>query len=292
MPKVSVIIPTYNRAEIVTEAIDSVLQQTYNNIEIIVVDDGSSDHTGEVLTARYGNKIIYLPQQHKGVPARNAGISISSGNYIAFLDSDDLWMPDKLEKQVNLLETLPEKVGMIFCGVYVQEISGSIVSTFYHPYMHKGNILKNLVLSEGMASPSRVLIRKMCIERVGLFNESLRRSSDTELWMRIARYFEADYIEEALVIKRHLDNNMMKDPGCLDDVAEVYKLIFEDPDCPDEIRQLKKKAYARRFLNYMWIYHRSGMTAKKWNCFLRALLHDMRSIRYVHLKMLVQMPGR
>ena len=105
---VSVIIPTYNRAKYITSAIDSVLSQTYNNIEIIVVDDGSNDSTREVLY-RYGNKIRYVYQENLGVSAaRNRGIELSKGEWIAFLDSDDVWFPKKLSVQMEHISERPE----------------------------------------------------------------------------------------------------------------------------------------------------------------------------------------
>ncbi len=109
MPTVSVIIPTYNRRAYVQEAIDSVLAQTYTDYEIIVIDDGSTDGTGEALRERYGDKIIYEWQENQGLSAaRNRGIESSRGQYIALLDSDDLWMPEKLERQVACLSQHPE----------------------------------------------------------------------------------------------------------------------------------------------------------------------------------------
>ncbi|MGV8125151.1 MAG: glycosyltransferase family 2 protein [Candidatus Xenobiia bacterium LiM19] len=287
MAKVSVIISTYNRAHLVTEAIDSVLQQSFKDFEVIVVDDGSTDHTGEVLHERYKDRIHYIYQENQGTPARNTGINISKGHYIAFLDSDDLWLPHKLEKQVSLIETLPERVGMIFCSMYVQEGSDGRDTMVCYRYTHRGNILKSLLLSEAMASPSRVLIKKECLEKVGLFNESLKRSEDTELWIRISQYFDADFVEEPLVIKRHLDSHIMGDPGTLEDVSAIYEKIFDNPDIPEDIKKLKNKAYARRLLNYMGEYYKSNMTGKMWECFTKALLYDIKSIKRAHFKILL-----
>src|SRR5690349_3602213 len=107
MPKVSVIIPTYNRAQFIARAVDSVLEQTYKDFEIIVIDDGSSDNTQEILKA-YEGKIRYVYQQNKGISAaRNRGIQEAKGEYIAFLDSDDVWKPEKLSVQVAILDVNP-----------------------------------------------------------------------------------------------------------------------------------------------------------------------------------------
>ena len=111
MPTVSVIIPTYNRRTYVQEAIDSVLAQTYPDYEIIVIDDGSTDGTDQVLHARYGDRIRYVWQENQGESAaRNRGIALARGEYIALLDSDDLWLPDKLAKQIPFLDSHPGAV--------------------------------------------------------------------------------------------------------------------------------------------------------------------------------------
>ncbi|HEY5957340.1 MAG TPA: glycosyltransferase family A protein, partial [Polyangiaceae bacterium] len=119
MPKVTAVIPTYNRREYVQEAIDSIIAQTFRDYEIIVVDDGSTDGTREALPARYGERIRYLWQTNQGESAaRNHALSLAMGQYIAFLDSDDLWLPDKLTKQVALLEQRQD-IGAAFCQAWI-----------------------------------------------------------------------------------------------------------------------------------------------------------------------------
>ena len=126
MPRVSVIIPTYNRLDYVQEAIDSVLAQTYTDYELIVVDDGSTDGTGDTLKARYGDRIRYLWQENQGWPAaRNHGVSIAQGEYIAQLDSDDLWLPEKLVRQVPVLDACPEAV-LVFSHVMQIDAEGGV----------------------------------------------------------------------------------------------------------------------------------------------------------------------
>ena len=118
MPRVSVIIPTYNRADLLGEAIDSVLAQSYQDFEMIVADDGSTDETAMV-ASKYGDKVRFLALPHRGQPAapRNAGIAAATGEYISFLDSDDLYLPDKLALQVPALDENP-KVGMVYSSAH------------------------------------------------------------------------------------------------------------------------------------------------------------------------------
>src|SRR2546429_9117536 len=121
MPKVSVIIPTYNRAEFLCSAITSVLNQTFHNFEIIVVDDASQDHTREVMNSLGDKRIRYIRhEKNKGVAAtRNTGLVNAKGTYIAFLDDDDEWLPEKLQKQFNLLESCQNIVGVVYTGAFV-----------------------------------------------------------------------------------------------------------------------------------------------------------------------------
>lgn len=167
----SVIVSTYNRAHYICEAIDSVLAQNYQNIEIIVVDDGSTDETRAVLRG-YGDKIRYFYQENQGLPAaRNFGIEKSSGKYLAFLDDDDIWFPEFLENQVAYLEAHPE-VGMVHADLIILD------ETLDEPRLRKrmlpgpipsGFILPELINRNVIACPT-VVVRRSCLDNVGLFD--------------------------------------------------------------------------------------------------------------------------
>lgn len=207
IPKVSVIIPTYNRRDYVQEAIDSVLAQTYTDYEVIVVDDGSTDHTGEVLQARYGEGIRYKWQKNQGESqARNEGLSLSQGEYVAFLDSDDLWLPHKLARQLSEL-TLHPDVDMVFSqawmideqGCRVQNMAplGSSLSPADYRY-------DALCVQNGIVGPSTVIIRRRLLDEVGGFNTAIRFGEDWDLWIRVAAASCIHFIPEVLAcIRRH-----------------------------------------------------------------------------------------
>jgi len=204
-PIVSVIIPTYNRAKCIKRAIGSVLNQTYKNVEIIVVDDGSTDNTKEVLkTFIESKKIKYFYQKNKGPSAaRNLGIKNSKGEYIAFLDSDDEWLPEKLGKQIRLFQNSKDKkLGFVGCNVIVvMETTGDL---FKYKFPRYKNFFEFLLSGPFMWTPSIILTKKKIIEAVGLFDENLRFYEDWDIWIRIARKYNFDLISDYL-IKYYLD---------------------------------------------------------------------------------------
>ena len=134
--KVSVVIPTYNRKHFICFAVDSILQQTFSDYEIIVVDDGSSDGTCELLNSQYGDKITYLQQKNQGFAvARNCGVEAASGKYIAFLDSDDMWHENKLELQVEIMESFPE-LAFLFTNFFILKEGGELIPAGLETWFH------------------------------------------------------------------------------------------------------------------------------------------------------------
>jgi len=197
-PEISVVIPTFNRAALLPQAIDSVLSQSYTDFELIVVDDGSTDSTQEVLSGYQGVK--YLFQENRGVSAaRNLGIRMARGRYICFLDSDDLWLRDKLKEQIRLMRDNPQiKVS------YTDEIwmrRGKRVNQGKRHRKYSGWILPRL-LPLCLISPSSVMIEKRVFEEVGLFDESLPVCEDYDLWLRIGSRMPIHLIEKPLIVKR------------------------------------------------------------------------------------------
>lgn len=198
--KVSVIIPTYNRANIVRESIDSVLNQTYKDFELLVVDDGSQDKTKEMLEA-YGGQLKYCFIEHCGVSgARNHGILKSSGEYITFLDSDDLWENNKLEKQIDYFNKNP-KANII----YTDEIwyrKGIRVNQKKKHYKPSGDIFLEL-LPLCRISASSIMFKREIIDDIGVFDEELPVCEDYDLWIRLAVKYPIYFIDIPLIIKRN-----------------------------------------------------------------------------------------
>lgn len=206
MEKVSVIIPTYNRANIIGRAIDSVLNQTYKNIEIIVIDDNSDDDTQAIIN-KYGNKVRYKKLTTNLGPskARNTGIRLATGSLIAFQDSDDEWLADKTEQQVSLLNNNKD-YGMVYCAYEKIEKYYSVrVPSEGTPMTELlGNIFESLIEKNKIGTPT-MLIKREVLENVGLFNEELKAYEDWELAIRISMKFKIGYVNKALVKVYKLD---------------------------------------------------------------------------------------
>jgi glycosyltransferase involved in cell wall biosynthesis len=198
-PLISVIIPTYNRAGVVEEAVDSVLAQEYNDFELIVVDDGSTDNTSEAL-APYGDDVTVLFQENKGVSAaRNRGIAKASGRYIAFLDSDDLWLPGKLSAQVEFFNERPDA---LICQTEEVWVRNGIRVNPGKRHKKPSGMIFEPSLELCLVSPSAVMIRRDLLERAGGFDETLPACEDYDLWLRISWRFPIYLIEIPLIIKR------------------------------------------------------------------------------------------
>lgn len=204
-PFVSVIIPTYNRSAYVKDAIESVLSQSYSNLEIIVVDDGSTDDTRDVITL-FADRVRYFYQDNKGPSsARNMGISEATGDFVAFLDSDDLWRQDKLEKQLKLFGE-NSRLGLVASGHDVINHRGEhILSYILKPkelnQLHSRRIIRNL-----FSTPS-VLVRKSCFDSVGVFDEKLYFAEDWDMWLRIISAYDAAMVNEPLAtIRNHQES--------------------------------------------------------------------------------------
>lgn len=200
---VSVIIPTYNRADSVGMSIQSVLNQTWQDFEIIVVDDGSTDNTRQVVERFDDGRIRYICMEKNGGAsrARNEGIRQAKCDFIAFLDSDDEWMPRKLEKQMQVMLQASEKVGLVYCRMGGCKKDGSFI---YCPELSlkkeqlEGNLLADLVEHNVIGTPA-MLVRRKCLEQVGGFDEGLRCLEDWELILRIAEKWEIGFVDDILV---------------------------------------------------------------------------------------------
>ena len=210
-PLVSVIIPTFNRGWILKEAIDSVLDQEFDDYELIIVDDGSTDDTREILDS-YGEDIIVLRQSNKGVSAaRNRGITEATGQLIAFLDSDDFWLPEKLSRQVDFFNTNPAVMVNQTEEIWIR--NGVRVNSKKRHQKPSGMIFERS-LDLCLVSPSAVMIRKVLFKSVGVFDENLPACEDYDLWLRISCRYPIHLIDDPLIIKRggHEDQ-LSKTPG-------------------------------------------------------------------------------
>ena len=245
MPKVSVIIPTYNRGRLITRAIDSVLNQTYRNLEIIIIDDGSNDQTGSILGS-YKNRIQYFYQENQGISAaRNRGIKEAKGSYIAFLDSDDEWVEDKLAIQVEILDKNPN-IGIIHNKMIILNEQGVKVGT--KPTNDSGKTFQELIEFIGDLPTSSVITRSQCFQKVGVFDESLPTMEDFEMWMRIAKNYEIyEFRDKCLAYSHCHEGQITKDPAKvyygLVHMDKKFLKIFCDIPTKRIIKRLAKNEY-------------------------------------------------
>ena len=210
-PLVSVIIPTYNRGWAIAEAIDSVLEQDFSDYELIVVDDGSTDNTSDILQS-YGNTITVIYQSNEGVSAaRNSGIGASAGELIAFLDSDDLWLPRKLSRQVAFFKAHPDAMINQTEEQWIR--NGVRVNPKNRHHKFSGMIFERS-LELCLVSPSAVMVRRHLFESVGLFDVYLPACEDYDLWLRVSCRYPVYLIDVPLIIKRggH-DDQLSRAPG-------------------------------------------------------------------------------
>ena len=243
-PLVTVIIPTYNRGWIIHEAIDSVLDQDFNDYELIVVDDGSEDNTLEILEA-YGKAIKVLQQGNRGVSAaRNRGIEESTGRLIAFLDSDDLWLPKKLSTQVKFFENNAD--ALINQTQEIWNRNGLRVNPKKRHHKFSGMIFERS-LELCLVSPSAVMIAKDLFDTVGVFDENLPACEDYDLWLRISCRYPVHLTDLPLVIKRGGHDDQLSKGVGLDKyrIQSLLKIIESDLLLPQQyqaaITTLKEK---------------------------------------------------
>ena len=224
-PTVSVVIPTYNRERLIGRSIKSVLNQTYQNFEIVIVDDSSTDNTKEVVKSFNDERIRYVRhEENKGeAAARNTGIKIAKGQYIASQDSDDEWLPEKLAWQVELLKNAPPEVGVVYTGFWKIKNNEKTYIPFSWVNQKDGDIHKELLKGNFIGSPV-VLIRKDCFEKVGMFDEKLFHLVDWEMWLRISKYYHFKYIDEPLVLAHYHSANVSADQTAF---IKAQKLILE-----------------------------------------------------------------
>ena len=248
-PTVSVIIPTYRRSEFLAQTLESVFAQTFNDFEVIVVEDGS--HDAESVIAPYKDRLHYLWQENTGVgAARNFGVKHAKGRWFAFVDDDDLWKPTKLERQLAAAEASPE-IGMFHTDHFLL-LDGEIRTPRRNPprgSVPSGWIVKDLFLNNFIVMSS-VMIRREEFQQIGGFSPVTRYAADFELWMRLARTCRIGYVPEQLTVYRDHKQSLQADLNWhVRYAAMMERLVRENPDMSAEIGH----AAIRKHLNHiMW----------------------------------------
>jgi len=274
MAEVSVIIPTYNRAGSLGRSLGSVLGQTYGDLEVIVVDDASSDHTEEVVTALDDARVRYLRHtvNRGAAAARNTGLKHASGRYVAFQDSDDEWLPEKLGLQMDILDRASDKVGVVHTG-FSRLRGEEHKSTEWLPkHLQVGDIRRHILGGNFIGTPT-ALVRIECFERAGVFDNLLPQLEDWEMWIRIAQFYSAAYVDRVLVITHELVDSLSAD---LDTLISAHEYILEKHY---DLFTKDRKSLAAE---YYWIGNllcRAGNMKRGRECFLKALGSNPLSVK-------------
>lgn len=248
VPRVSIIIPTYNRAEMVREAVASVLAQTCRDFEVVVVDDASTDGTAAALAEWREVQVIRHPYRRGVSAARNTGIQTARGEWLAFLDSDDLWLPAKLARQMAYLLARP---GLFLCQTDETWVRrGARVNK---PLSHRkvaGRIFLPS-LARCVVSPSAVILHRRLIEAHGGFDETLPAAEDYDLWLRLSWRYEVGLVDESLVIKRGGHADQLSRQWGLDRwrIQALVKLLGE-PDLPQTYAEAARRTLAAKCAIY------------------------------------------
>ncbi len=276
MPKVSVIIPAYNCASRIPRTINAVLSQSFGDWELIIIDDGSSDNTREVVNTfvKKDSRIKYFYQENSGGPARpkNLGLRKSQGEFIAFLDHDDEWVSEKLEKQLTYFNN-KENIGLVASNaLIVNEVDGS---TLEHT-MPK-NVLPIVTLLERnlIFCSSGVIVKRKVFEKVGFFDENFKLGDDWDMWLRISIYFDFDFVYEPLYkFYRHTGT-------VTSNLRSASKIRDYDYGLKKHLRLYRKypKQYAYRLLTMGRICYIAGERKKGRALFMRAMLANPFEIR-------------
>lgn len=242
MPIISVVIPAYNAEKTIKETINSVLNQTFQDWELIIINDGSSDQTGEIIQKIIDSKIKLFSYQNAGVSiSRNRGIAKASGEFIAFLDHDDLWTPDKLELQLQALQE-HSNAALAYSWTDHCDESGKVIALGRHITM-QGNIYENLLVDNFLDTASNPLIRKSALDEVGQFDPTINSSGEWDLWLRLASRYPFVGISKTQVFHRVSSGAMSASieshkKECLEVIERTFK------QAPESIQHLKKASLA------------------------------------------------
>ncbi len=273
IPNVSVIITTYNRAGYVSKAIESVLNQTYQDWELVIVDDGSFDETPKVVS-RYltdDKKVRYIRQTNQGLSAaRNKGIIETHGTYLAFLDDDDWWVPEKLETQVIYMEAHPN-VGLSYTRIrIIREINGRLDDSTMIPVKMATTFEE--IIDESFIPASTVLIRRSCLENMNWFKSDAVPQEDLELWLRFVQKWKIQALDIPLTVMKKSDRVQLSQ----DDVKSTQKKIeivnaVELLPGNESYKNLKVKHCARLHYQLGRVYVEAGRYGEAAFSFLKAL---------------------
>lgn len=302
-PLVTVVIPAYNAEPYILEAISSVLQQDYEPIEIVLVDDGSADRTASLVEA-YAPQVRIIRQANSGVgAARNTGLRAATGDFICFLDADDGWYPNKVSMQISHLEANPE-VGAVYHDWQVTKPNADGVYDTTLPHVvdqvvgidgeKSGWLYKQLVLS-CVIHTSTIMMRRVIAEQVGFFNTNLINGEDYDFWLRLSRLGRIDKLDSVLSFYRETAASLTTTVQPVNYELEVLESALRrwgnrDVDDYAVPSLVLKRRKAKLAFDFAHAHYRSGNRATARRYFFYALYHDPRRIKAIPLFLLSMLP--
>lgn len=264
-PRVSVLLPTYNRAAYLRQAIESALNQTFRDIEVVIVDDGSTDDTAQIVQRINDPRVRYIYQANRGVAAAlNTAWRASRGDYLARLDSDDIWLPNLLAEFVTTLDADPD-LGLVYARAQWMDAQGNALPQILGaPEKFPGQWLKSLVYGDCVC-PIAVMFRRDCMERTGGYDESLIGNEDWDLWLRMAMHYRFAFRNEILARYRAHSQNLTSSVSArslrlFDDRLRVLEKFFARSDVPADVLPLKPIAFRNVYIDIAMRH----FTAKRW----------------------------
>lgn len=264
---VSVVIPNYNHAKYISDAINSVLNQTFRDFEIIVVDDGSTDTSRETV-ARFGDQVQYIWQENSGLSAaRNTGIRQARGEYIGVLDADDMYEPDFMSVLVPVLQADPEAEA-IYCGYRFVDVSNQPLPQIEARSVPPDRLFQALVNGNFLV-PESMLVRKQCYDKVGLFDVRFRACEDVDMWLRISKQYKVLGVTNVLTRHRILPNSMSTDPTRQTEnrLAVIQKHFGLQPQADAEWTEPQRRAYGQAYLASSVEYLQARMFGRAYKSF-------------------------
>jgi glycosyltransferase involved in cell wall biosynthesis len=277
MPKVSVVIPAYNAMAYLPETLNSVLQQTFVDLEVLIINDGSTDDIVHWTSKITDPRVRLISQDNQGLPgARNTGIAHAQGEFIAFLDADDLWEKTKLEKQVDCFEKNPA-AGLVYTWTtLIDSLRQPIGITFN--WSLEGTVWEQMLVGDAVGNGSSAMVRRTCFATVGGFDSSLTAVEDWDMWIRIAANYPFAVVEEYLTFYRQHPGSMSKNrQKILQNLHVVIEKAFAT--VPADLFYLKSRAYGHMNRCQAWVALHAGDHKQATYFHQQALLHNPK-LRY------------
>jgi len=280
-PRVSVVIPAYNASRTLRATVASALAQTMNDIEVLIVDDGSSDDTLAVARSLESDKVSAMTQRNAGAAAaRNTGIRAATGEYVAFLDADDLWLPHKLQRQLEHLERHPQS-DAVQCGSYF--VDDSLRLLYVKHCTDTGNaLMESLQFQNLPAFLSALIVKRTKLLAFGGFDTRLEILEEWDMALKASRHCAMRSVPDPLVLyrvhpgNRHRNVDIHIKPGHI-----ILESLFAEPDLPDDIRRLQGRIYGVFYRTLAGGYHNAGKRREFFRWMARSIRRDPAQIFYM-----------